>query len=105
MFVLCHSAAVFEVGSVKCYPSCCSVRTGSVRCDTIMYVSIRFEGYRLVLSHCCVFVSFFVLSCFLLSLFAVLTKTKKIQVKRLDGLVRTLALYGILERNVMDSSK
>lgn len=29
---------------------------------------------------------------------------ERTQVKRLDGLVRTLALYGILERNSMDST-
>lgn len=32
------------------------------------------------------------------------TTHERTQVKRLDGLVRVLALYGILERNSMDSS-
>lgn len=32
------------------------------------------------------------------------TTHERTQVKRLDGLVRTLALYGILERNSMDST-
>ena len=55
-------------------------------------------------SCCCVFVSsvsFFV--CFAFA--CCVPHGNENQVKRLDGLVRTLALYGILERNVMDSSK
>lgn len=63
-----------------------------------MYVSIRFESYRLVL---------IVVLClvFAFAFRGTHGNEQKKQVKRLDGLVRTLALYGILERNVMDSSK